>query len=860
MNQTTPQTLASGLRDAYLRYFDTAFWLNDESVMAERRELLEKPGVLLGKVMIEPVIPYANTELLSDVAARADIPVKAAERVASALFPGIASDSLRLRQHQAQSVLHHFKPGSAPGRNVVVTSGTGSGKTESFLLPLLLRLTQESSSWPVQSLPTPWWRSAIPQWKPLRGNETRLPGIRGLILYPTNALVEDQMTRLRRAVRTLRDDDTDHPIWFGRYTGNTIGSGKATKQAAGEVGEELRAHEREYDALAAAQRAGRSDVDLSQFPDPRSGEMMTRWDMVRHAPDILVTNYSMLNTMMMRHYEREMFEQTATWLNDDDENVFTLVVDELHLYRGTQGSEVAMILRALLRRLGLPPDSPQLRIIATSASLTDSDDGRLYLTEFFGLDTDSFTIEPGQQIPLISSQRLTPDQVRDRVVDPTLLTHAIATACIDDTENRVRATALNEIAQRLFPDTDDADSLMADIFQQLGDSDSGVGTPPSIPLRAHVFVRVPRGMWACSNPECAGVCDPARRTRIGRLYTTPIGACVDCGARVLELLYCYECGDASLGGYIIEGSRDEKWLSPSPVTEEQSAKPVFLRPAKEYFWYRPGLLDVEVPTWTKDGVKLAFSPVTWNPDLGMMTTGPLPTGMRLVVSSPDDHVPALPDRCPACSYVPAGRSKKGAYRAGQVSSAIRAHNSGPAAASQLYLSQLIRELAQDDPVPPAVANAKTIVFTDSRDDAARTAAGVARNHHRDLVRQVLRRELASGPDAETALDALLANPGELKTRPNLLAGVTARLKQYSGNPLAPEDQAALDDALGTLRATTAVGFAEMCKRIAGSSSVSVPTQVAPIRGTSNWKTRRTAIHPGTGPFLRRCRDYGMSRH
>lgn len=113
---------------------------------------------------------------------------------------------------------------------------------------------------------------------------------------------------------------------------------------------------------------GRSDVDLSQFPDPRAGEMLTRWDMISAAPDVMVTNYSMLNTMMMRHIEESIFEQTASWLASGEDNVFTLVVDELHLYRGTQGSEVAMILRALFRRLGLSADSPQLRIIATSAS------------------------------------------------------------------------------------------------------------------------------------------------------------------------------------------------------------------------------------------------------------------------------------------------------------------------------------------------------------------------------------------------------------------------------------------------------------------------------------------------------------
>ncbi|MFD4438376.1 DEAD/DEAH box helicase [Nocardia sp. NPDC058519] len=815
MNQITPLTLAWGLRDAYLRYFDTAFWLNDESVMSQRRSLLEKPGALIGKLMIEPVVPYANTSRLDQVIEQIGIPASTAKRVASALFPDADSSTLSLRQHQAQSVLHHFLPGTSPGRNVVVTSGTGSGKTESFLLPMLLRLMCESAKWPAQNPATPWWRSPEPQWKSLRGNESRLPGVRSLILYPTNALVEDQMTRLRRAVRKLRDDDPAHPVWFGRYTGNTIGSGQRSKKSLSETAENLRAYEREYDALLEAKLSGRSDVDLSQFPDPRSGELLTRWDMISHAPDILVTNYSMLNTMMMRHAEEQLFEQTAAWLNSNAENVFTLVVDELHLYRGTQGSEVAMILRSLLRRLDLPSDSPQLRVIATSASLTDSDGGLRYLEQFFGLHPDSFTIQAGQQIPLCPPQLLDPLTVRTRDVDPATLTHAIAAACVDESEQRIRATSVEDIAQKLFPGLKDADELIASTLEQLVGTDFESSNLVPIPIRAHVFVRVPRGMWACSNPDCPGGAHTSANQRIGRLYTTPIGACIDCGSRVLELLYCYECGDISLGGYIIEERSGEILLSPNPVTEDQSAKPVFLRPAKEYLWYRPGIVD-NIPSWTKDGIKLAFAPVAWDPSLGMISHGaPRSTGVRVVAAggSPEDRVPALPDRCPACGYAPGGRSKKGAFRAGQVTSAIRAHTSGAAAATQLYLSQLIRSLAQGNPGSTELANAKTIVFTDSRDDAARTAAGVARNHHRDLVRQVLRREIASGSDALAALDAIIANPESIKSNPGLALGAFARVKQRAGFPLEPPDESAIADALTALGAIASVGFAEMCKRI-----------------------------------------------
>lgn len=813
MNNLTPLSLARGLRDAYLRYFDTAFWLNDESAMAERRRLLEQPGALIGQVMIEPVVPYANTTLLTEAADQAGLPANVAREVGAAIFPNVDPVVLRLREHQAQSILHHFLDGDAAGRNVVVTSGTGSGKTESFLLPLLLRLAKEARSWDSQPRAAWWWEG--PDWNALRGNESRLPGVRGLILYPTNALVEDQMTRLRRAVRALRESDPSHPIWFGRYTGNTIGSVTRSRSSTADAASDLRAYCQEYDALVETHQSGRKGIDLSQFPDPRSGEMLTRWDMIAHAPDLLVTNYSMLNTMMMRHVESPIFEQTAKWLAADPTNVFSLVVDELHLYRGTQGSEVAMILRALLRRLHISPDSPQLRIIATSASLTDAAEGRTYLEEFFGVEKNSFSIQAGLQIPINPPARIDAKELRAREIPVSDLSHAVAAACHDPEENRLRATAIDVLVDRLFPGDREQGELIELLLEQLSEAESAGTAESLIALRAHLFVRAPRGVWACSNPNCTGVTEKSETRKIGRLFTNPISACIDCGSRVLELLYCYECGDVSLGGFIVSAMGNEVLLSPNAVHDEQGGKPVFLRPAKEFVWYRPGI-PAELTKWTKDKVELAFAPTNWNPSLGLATiNGATPTGVTLIFkgAGADDRIPALPDRCPACGYAPRRPLPQGAFRAGQIASAIRAHTSGAAAATQLYLSELIRSLAAGRTDSAGTADAKTIVFSDSRDDAARTAAGVARNHHRDLVRQVLRREIATGPDAYDALDAMIRGSAGAAAEKGFAQAAVARMKQMTGLPLDSVDEAALEDAVLRLGGIKSVRVADMCERI-----------------------------------------------
>ena len=223
------------------------------------------------------------------------------------------------------------------------------------------------------------------------------------------------MARVRRAIGKLQRSLPDQPLWFGRYTGITLGSttppprGKSERVA--EVAAELRGLDQEYQDLV---DAGASRDDLGLFPNPRHNEMLVRWDMAASPPDLLVTNYSMLNAMLMRHHENGMFDQTRRWLEADANHVFTLVVDELHLYRGTQGSEVAMIVRNLVSRLGLDLDSAQLRVMGTSASLTDDEAGHAYLEQFFGIPADSFFVTAGQPATIPPLSPLTRTDVLER--------------------------------------------------------------------------------------------------------------------------------------------------------------------------------------------------------------------------------------------------------------------------------------------------------------------------------------------------------------------------------------------------------------------------------------------------------------
>jgi DEAD/DEAH box helicase domain-containing protein len=663
-----------------------------------------------------------------------------------------ALSEIKLRKHQADAVRASFQEGAATGRNPVVTSGTGSGKTESFWLPILLRLAIESKNWATPlSEPKKWWEGVNPQHNPLRVSEQRPAAMRALVLYPTNALVEDQLTRLRNAVTKMNSREATSPVWIGRYTGSTPGTGNKDAKSPNfaQVVKQIRQLEGEFKEVNESSMPDSEKSDLLiQFGSFQNGEMLCRWDMEVDPPDVLITNYSMLNVMLMRQREEQMFSKTRDWLADSGKNIFTLVVDELHLYRGTQGSEVGMVIRNLLSRLGLDTSSPQLRVIATSASMAADEESRNFLSTFFGLAPDSFMVTAGTPVN-IDAPNLNADEILE-VEDSKTLSAIVARACYDQDEKRYRATSLADISGRLFGNALETTKLKT-LLERI------ISGGETIPLRAHLFARTIRGIWACCNPGCSGVAAEDRQERrVGKLYASPQLSCDDCGSRVLDLLYCFYCGDASLGGYVAENieALDAISLAPIDFSDAESGRPIQQRQSDRYVWYRPGVISV--PSFrhglpeSRSSVEFSFKAVELNHQAGILNKSARRNGATGIIWGPtstglDRSYPSLPSQCPSCAFSKRPKSKVKFWERAS-SSPIAAHTGGMAVATQIYVSQLLRTLTakvekaesfDGEYAVEAITAGKTIIFRDSRDEAARTSAGIAAAHHKDLVRQIL---------------------------------------------------------------------------------------------------------------------------
>ncbi|MBS1966289.1 MAG: DEAD/DEAH box helicase [Chloroflexi bacterium SZAS-1] len=792
-----PYQLFEQLCESYGRYYESAFDVRDDAIARERRAMLMAEGVLFREPYVELMPRYVSSErTVAQAVGELGLSPDSAGFIDLGLFPSQRS----IHQHQWDAWRL-----SESGRNVIVTSGTGSGKTEAFLIPTVARLLEESVHWEdVRNPPArPWWQTGN-AWQPLRDHEERPPAVRALVLYPMNALVEDQQMRLRRALDSsaarswLDEHRGGNRFYFGRYTGRTQVSGprppNVKPQKLLEQREVMRRAERSFGSASGSRRP--------YFSDPTGAEMLTRWDMQVHPPDILITNYSMLNIMLMRDNEEPIWERTRAWLEADARHLFTLIVDELHSYRGTAGTEVALILRNLFARLGLWERPDQLRIIAASASLNNDPSGKAYAAQFFGLPADSFEIITGQRVlPTTAAQNLSPHAaaftaflasedtyaaeaearqtlLKDLGQPPSpappdlraALEHIAADAtlveqCLDD--GQIKAQGFRTLAAGVFPDVAEADAqhaALGGLLRALGQAASEKGEM-LLPVRLHYFFRNVQGLWACSNPACSEVAPEHRSDSrsIGKLYRSPQVRC-GCGGRVLDLHYCQTCGEVFLGGFNSVIDRFEQgntWalVPDQPNLQDLPDRAVHDRAHAVYTIYWPSTQNPAFdPRWMstsgphKQRFDFAFAHARLQHATGAIAlaakgqpwTGWVYTAKTKVTGDDDPfkRMPAAPVICPCCGDDWEGDRKLEVTNKERMRSPIRTLRTGFEKVNQVLADTLLRQ------IPPE--SRKLVLFSDSRQDAAKLSAGLEKSHFTDVIRQVVVRA-ALGLKAEPDL-------------------------------------------------------------------------------------------------------------
>lgn len=672
----------------YRRYLRSLLPVKDAALAASLRTAIEDSPLLTKGPVLEATPPYAPGASLRDLIA---------EGVLGDGFARLGGPALPLDRslyaHQERAIRK-----AEAGRNLVVATGTGSGKTESFLLPVLSALTAE------------------------RDADTLGPGVRALLLYPMNALANDQVRRLRQVLANTPE------ITFGRYTGDT------PERAA----------------------EGASLFDALNPGEPRlPNELLSRAEMRETPPHLLLTNYAMLEYLLLRPADIDLFEgkHGGHWR--------FVVLDEAHVYDGAKAEEVGMLLRRLRHQVLAKEHSQDQRLltermghslqaIATSATVGDRPEAVMdFAAKLFDVPFEWDQADPDRQ-DLVTATRVAVPEASDASDDIGRIKKLLAAGPM----------ALDDLAAAVFPGPAEADRVarLAKVVAE-GARERDESGSPLLSARYHFFARATEGAFTCLSPTNPHV-SLARHE-----------VCPDCQRAVFEFGCCKRCGAVYLSG----------------MFERDSAG----RGGGEYFTSRVARGDRRGWLLLGDAAGLADEDdETFDGDSDTDAKDALLCGRCGALHASGSAVPAAtgtaPCGCPASQLRPVRRlpgrsgSPKGCVSCGARGTAmIRLFESGNEASAAVLATALYQALPPDPEMDGRPGGGrKLLAFSDSRQAAAFFAPYLESSHslvqQRRLILDGLARATVSDPDCtvDDLIEAVAAEAGS--------AGVFGRRESRQG--------------------------------------------------------------------------------
>ncbi|MGH4120902.1 DEAD/DEAH box helicase [Clostridium sp.] len=490
-----PIETTNAIKDDYLGYLKSILTVKDNILTKKAYEALEESEFIKGPYL-ESTPPFVTGNSLASLIH---------EGLLSTEFKAIES-AVQLERplyvHQEQA----FRKIVLRKRNVIVATGTGSGKTECYLYPIINELMKQKEAGLLCS------------------------GVHALLLYPMNALANDQVKRLRQILLEYPD------ITFGRYTGETT---EKQDRALNEYRDKYR-------------------------KEPSSNELISREAMRNNPPHILLTNYAMLEYLLLRPVDTELFD------GDMAENWRFIVLDEAHTYKGANGTEIALLLRRLKERVC---KKNKMQCIATSATLGNKEAfGELaqFATSIFNepFEIEDIVTSSRVQRDLSNGMRKFKPTDYQKLKDEMQGLKAIEAGrylykqLINDERIiyitktlELNSRTLNDVAERVFFDLSDKQTRISSLISLI---ELGVMAKPDensaalLPARYHLFVRALEGMYVALYPNKKVFLDRKEQYSIGNIKVP-----------VFELGNCQHCGQE----YII-GKEKEGILLPAGLGEK----------------------------------------------------------------------------------------------------------------------------------------------------------------------------------------------------------------------------------------------------------------------------------------------------